>query len=569
MAETDHLNLDVVRKHLTELLDRGAHDELLAVVLALLENLGRRTASLEFELMRLRKSAKGRKSEKLDPRQLQLLLTLVGEADQPPVDKTETREDFDDRLDGRLDELTDKELEQAEQSELDADSGDDAGTREGETSDSESGKKKRRGGRRPPPEHLPVEMRIIEPDLSGFEGREMVCIGCVEAHTLDWQPGHFVHVHTQRRKYAPRDGDGPVVIAEPPPQVIVRGLAEPGLLAHVIVSKYADHLPLHRQAKIFRREGVEMSVSTMVRWVRECTILLAPLVAVLGEEVLRAYLLQTDDTGIQVLDVAEEGGSKRGHIWGYLGDRRLAYFEYTPDWKAETTQRFLEKRVGPTQADAMRGYDWVFNHPGSKAIEVACWAHARRYFVEAKDAGDARAAIPLMLIQRLYLIERKAKERGLTTAQLVTIRNDVGRPEMERLYRWIVEHHGVDPPSSPLSRACTYAINQREALMRYLDDGLVPIDNTGAERALRGIAVGRNNWLFAGSDAGGERAAAMYSLIRTCELNDVEPWEYLRDVLVRLAEGWPADRLGELLPHRWSAAARETGAEVGPDDVGC
>lgn len=561
MAETDELNLDVVRKHLAALLAKGAHDELLAVVLALLENLGRRTANLEFELMRLRKSAKGRKSEKLDPRQLQLLLTLVGEADRPPTDESETREEFDDRLDGQLDEFTDEELEQAEQSELDADS-DDPEARE--VSEDESGKKKRRGGRRRPPEHLPVELRIIEPDLSGFEDREMACIGCVDAHTIDWRPGHFIHIHTQRLKYAPRDGDGPVVIAEPPPQVIVRGLAEPGLLAHVIVSKYADHLPLHRLAKIFRRDGVEMSVATMVRWVRECTILLAQLVAVLGEEVLRAYLLQTDDTGIQVLDVAEEGGSKRGHIWGYLGDRRLAYFEYTPDWKAEATQQFLAKRVGPTQADAMKGYDWVFNHPGSKAIEVGCWAHARRYFVEAKDAGDARAAVPLMLIQRLYLIERKAKERGLTPAQLVKIRNRVGRPEMERLYAWIVDHHGVDPPSSPLSRACTYAINQREALMRYLDDGLVPIDNTGAERALRGIAVGRNNWLFAGSDAGGERAAAMYSLIRTCELNDVEPWEYLRDVLTRLAEGWPAERLSELLPHRWSAAIREAAADVGP-----
>jgi len=540
------LDIDVVRELLVERLAKGEHDALVSEVLALLEKLGRRAANLEFELMRLRKSARGRKSEKLNPDQLELLLQLVAEPDAMPeqdheeddADEADDTAPYDGHIDGELDKLSEDELEAAAASEDDA---------------AEDGPKKSKRGRRRPPEHLPVERRILEPDLPDFEGREMVCIGSVDAHTLDWRPGHFVRVQVERRKYAPRDGDGPVVIAPPPPEVIVRGLAGPGLLAHVIVSKYGDHLPLHRQAKIFRREGVKVASPTMVGWLRRCAQRLQPLVAALGEEVREAHLLQTDDTGLQVLDVDVEGGSKRGHLWGYLGDQRLAYFEYTPNWKADAAQKFLMDREGPTQADAYKGYDWVFNRPGSKAIEIGCWAHARRYFVEALEGGDARAAVPLKWIQRLYILERKAKERGISPKQLSRLRNKMARVELDKLYVWIVKHRGSEPPSSPLARAMTYAINQREALMRYLDDGRIPIDNTAAERALRGIAVGRNNWLFAGSDAGGERAGIMYSLIRTCELNDVEPWAYLRDVLMRLAKGWPAERVGELLPHRWSA----------------
>nr|WP_255216371.1 IS66 family transposase [Pseudenhygromyxa sp. WMMC2535] len=519
----------------------------------MLETLGRRTANLEFELMRLRKSAQGRKSERLDADQLDLFLRLVAKEDKAPEgdeegeseDGAEAAAPYDGRIDAELDRASEEEIEAADQC-------DDPPSAEAEP---EAPKTR---GRRRPPEHLPVEKRIIEPDLSDYEGREMVCIGSVDAHTLDWRPGHFIHVHTERRKYAPRDGDGPVVIAPPPPQVIIRGLAEAGLLAHVIVSKYGDHLPLNRLVKIFARAGVKVTAPTMVGWLRRCAELLEPLVNALGQEVREAYLLQTDDTGIQVLDVDADGGSKRGHIWGYLGDQRLAYFEYTPNWKADAARNFLMHREGPTQADAYKGYDWVFNRLGSKAVEIGCWAHARRYFVEALEGGDARAAVPLRWIQRLYVLERKAKERGISPEKLAGLRNKLGRPELNRIFRWIAEHHESEPPSSPLARAMTYAINQREALIRYLDDGLIPIDNTGAERALRGIAVGRHNWLFAGSDSGGERAAIMYSLIRTCELNGVEPWEYLRDVLMKLAQGWPAARVGELLPHRWAGAQTAT-----------
>jgi transposase len=539
VGAADKLNLDEVRGHLVDRLTKGEHDELVDDILKLLEKLGRRTAHLEFELMRLRKSAKGRTSEKIDSSQLLLLLSLVSEDDKPDgeddsskVDPLEDMDTFEARIDEAL-------------KDVDADDIDDEAAAEAE--------KKKPSRRKRPPEHLPVDERIIDVEPSQLEGCvDMAFIGYAEAHTLDWRQGHFIHVHTKRAKYMPKSGDGPVVTAVAPPQVIVRGLAEPGLLAHVIVSKYADHLPLNRLAKIFARDGLSVTVSTMVGWVRACAELLEPLAKLLGQTVLASHLLQTDDTGVQVLDASEEDGSKRGHLWGYLGDSKLAYFEYTPDWKSDATREFLKARVGWIQADAYKGYDVIYDRPGSRAVEVGCWAHARRYFVEAKDGGDARAAVPLAMIKKLYKVERKAKLRGLKHDARRRLRVKHSRPLLDALFKWIIEHAASEPPSSPLARAFGYALNQRQALERFIEDGRIPPDNTAAERALRGIAVGRNNWQFAGNDASGKWAAIMYSLIRTCELNGVEPWAYLRDVLTRLAGRWPQKRLAELLPQNWS-----------------
>ncbi len=534
VGSADALNLDEVRSHLVERLSKGEHDELVDDIMKLLEKLGRRTANLEFELMRLRKSAQGRTSERIDSSQLSLLLSLVlvRENDKPQakVDPLEDMDAFEAKVDEDLVAVDDEDI--------------DADTTEGE--------KNKPSRRKRPPDHLRVEERIIDVDPSQLEGCDMALIGYVEAHTLDWRQGHFIHVHTKRAKYAPKSGDGPVVTAPAPPQVIARGLAEPGLLAHVIVSKYADHLPLNRLKKIFARDGLSLTVSTMVGWMRACAELLEPLVKLLGQTVLASHLVQTDDTGVQVLDDNEEEGSKRGHLWGYLGDGKHAYFEYTPDWKSDATREFLKAREGWIQADAYKGYDAIFNRSGSRAKEVGCWAHARRYFVEAKDGGDARAAVPLAMIAKLYKVERKAKIRGLKHEARQKLRAKHSRPLLDALFKWIIEHAASEPPSSPLARAFTYALNQREALERFLEDGRLPLDNTAAERALRGIAVGRNNWQFAGNDASGKWAAIMYSLIRTCELNSVEPWAYLRDVLTRLADGWPQKRLAELLPHTWS-----------------
>lgn len=539
MGGADKLNLDEVRSHLVERLVKGEHDELVDDILALLEKLGRRTANLEFELMRLRKSVQGRTSERIDSSQLSLLLSLVRDDDKPKatdddkpkIDPLEDMDAFEARVDADLVDVGAEDIDPA--------------TAEGD--------KNKPSRRRKPPDHLRVEERVIDVDPSQLASCDMVCIGYVEAHTLDWRQGHFIHVHTKRAKYAPKSGDGPVVTAPAAPQVIVRGLAEPGLLAHVIVSKYADHLPLNRLEKIFARDGLSLTVSTMVGWIRACADLLEPLVKLLGQTVLASHLLQTDDTGVQVLDKSEEEGSKRGHLWGYLGDGKLAYFEYTPDWKSDATRKFLMGREGWIQADAYKGYDAIYNRPGSGAKEVGCWAHMRRYFVEAKDGGDARAAVPLAMIKKLYKVERKAKLRGLKHEARRKLRAQHSRPLLDALFKWIIEHAASEPPTSPLARGFMYALNQRTALERFLEDGRLPLDNTAAERALRGIAVGRNNWQFAGNDASGKWAAIMYSLIRTSELNGVEPWAYLRDVLTRLADGWPQKRLADLLPQNWSA----------------
>ncbi|PRQ02179.1 Transposase IS66 family protein [Enhygromyxa salina] len=298
MGSRDELNLDQVRSHLVDRLSKGEHNELVNDILKLLEKLGRRTAHLEFELMRLRKSAKGRTSEQIDTSQLSLLLSLVSEADKPKVeadDESETVDPLED-LD-KFEAKIDSDLE-----EVDAEDIDEAAAAEGEA--------KKPSRRQRPPEHLPVEERVIDVERSQLEGcDDMGFIGYAESHTLDWRQGHFIHVHTKRAKYAPKSGDGPVVTAPCPPQVIVRGLAEPGLLTHVIVSKYADHLPLNRLVKIFARDGLDLTVSTMVGWLRACASLLAPLHKLLGQTVLASHVLQTDDTGVQVLDNKDPEGS--------------------------------------------------------------------------------------------------------------------------------------------------------------------------------------------------------------------------------------------------------------------
>ncbi len=525
---SDDLNLGEVQQLLEKLLSRGAHDELVRMVLEILGKLGRRTAALEFELARLKRTYAGRTSEKVDPAQLALLLDLVAKADRADDDADLDDEAGDEDDDEDRDEDDDEDRDEASQG-------------------------RRRGhGRQRLPEHLGREDRVIEAAPDQVEG--MHKIGYADSETLEWRPGGFFVIRTRRTKYRAPDGEGSIVTAPPPPQIVMGGLAEPGLVAHVIVSKYDDGLPLTRQRKIYKRQGVELAVGTMVGWIKRVHELAQPLVERIGQLVLASHLVQTDDTGIQALDRKADGGSKRGHLWGYLGDHKWACFSYTPDWKSDDARAFLRGRDGLVQADAYKGYDRIFNRPGSKAVEVGCWAHARRYFFEAKEGGDARAAIALDLMGELYKVERKASREKMSHTRRQALREKRSRAILDRLLRWVAKMQPREPPSSPLGRAFTYLINQRIALHRFLGDGRIPLDNTGAERALRGIAVGRKNYLFVGSDDGGERAATMYTLIRTCELNRIEPWAYLRDVILKLASGWPADRIDELLPPNWADA---------------
>ncbi|MDY7110165.1 MAG: IS66 family transposase [Planctomycetota bacterium] len=360
--------------------------------------------------------------------------------------------------------------------------------------------------------------------------------------------------------------DGPqIVAADKPPQPIEKGLAAPGLLAYVIVSKYADHLPLHRLEGILKRHKVDIARSTMCDWAAQCAALLRPLVGVMNDEVLASTVIHTDDTPVLIQG---RGGVKprNGRFWVYVGeaDHPCTVFDFTPSRSRDGPMSFLRnwgknERVY-LQADAFGGYDGIYEgRTGGEVTEVACWAHARRKFYDAREAAPAIRAEALARIGRLYLIERVARElaqrRGRDlAAERLRLRQKFAVPRLARLKEWLLslraECGGPVLPKSPLGKAIRYAMNQWDALCTYTTDGRLAIDNNAAENALRRIAVGRKNWLFAGSENGGATAAVLFSLIATCERHGVDPLAYLRDVLARIP-ATPVGELRDLLPDRW------------------
>jgi len=229
-----------------------------------------------------------------------------------------------------------------------------------------------------------------------------------------------------------------------------------------------------------------------------------------------------------------------------------AYFDYTPNESKEGPQSLLRERVGYIQADADPKLDGLFTGPGAKAIEVACWMHARRYWVRALDAGDLRAAHPLEIIKKLYKVEREAKKQRAGPDEVFRMRQEQSVTLLNELGKWISANYQSERPTSPLAEAMGYTLRQWDALKRYTEDGQLPIDNGGVERAIRAVAIGRRNYLFAGSDTGGERAAIAYTILGSCDLTGVNPWAYMRDVFEKLASAWPKKRLEELLPAQWA-----------------
>jgi hypothetical protein len=342
-----------------------------------------------------------------------------------------------------------------------------------------------------------------------------------------------------------------VAIAPLPDRVIDGGRPSAGLLAHVLVAKFRDHLPLNRQVAIFGRAGVALATSTLCDWVREGAELLEPIAAAIHERALGAHALQIDDTGLRVLDRSHPDGVRRGHLWGLVGDRRWASFRYTPTWEGQAARALVEGRVGWLQADGYAGFDQLFKRPGATAIEVGCMAHVRRRFVEALEGGDLRAAIPVEKIRKLYRVERAARESGLDPPATRALRLEESKPVLDALGRWIADVYDTVTPKSPLGKALYYILARWTALVRFLEDGALEIDNNGVERALRAACVGRKNWMFAGSDDGGRRAAILYTVISTAVLFGVEPWAYVRDLLEKISSGFAQRRIAELLPDTW------------------
>src|SRR5438105_37407 len=423
---------------------------------------------------------------------------------------------------------------QARNPEDESDAVDETGNHPGAGQKPDGTQNKKRGGRQPLARHLTRE-RIVH-DLAESEKHCSCCgkhLRLIEEETserYDYIPAALRVIQDVCLKYA---CDCTVKTANKPPQPIEKSTAGASLLAHVIVSKWADHQPLHRQEKIFERHGVDISRKTMGGWMAQCAELLDPLYQSMKKELLGSKVIGTDDTSVKVLD-RKLPFARIGRIWPYVGDSHhpVIVYDYTPTRSRAGPAKFLEDYKGYLQADAYSVYDAFFK--GERGmIEVGCWMHARRYVYKALES-DQRMGSALHLIARVYAVEDRAKALALSGEQRLAVRKRVSARLLERLHKYLRELKQDVLPKSPAAAAVRYALNQWQALTRFLEDGDLEIDNGATERASRDIAIGRGNWTFFGSDNGG-KTAVLLSFIAMCKRNAVEPFAWFRDVLSRVA----------------------------------
>ncbi len=410
-----------------------------------------------------------------------------------------------------------------------------------------------RPARRALPAELPRETETIAPAQEACPdcGGTLRRLGEDVSETLEYVPARFKVMRTVRPKLSCA-GCSRIVQAPAPSRPIDRGLAGPGLLAHVLVAKYADHLPLYRQSEIYRREGVELDRSTLADWVGGASRTLQPLVDTLRKYVLSSEKLHGEDVPVPVLEPGN-GKTKTGRLWTYVRDDRppagsqepaAVWFAYSPDRKGEHPARHLEKYAGILQADGYAGFNKLYEK--GRIVEAACWAHVRRKFHDLYQAHQSPIAKEaLERIGQLYAIEQEI--RGRPPAERKEVRRARARPQLEALHIWWKAKLAKLSQKSDVAMAIRYALDRWSALLRFCEDGRVEMDNNAAERALRAVALGRKNYLFAGSDSGGERAAAIYSLLGSAKLNGIDPEAYLSSVLRRIADH-PINRIAQLLP---------------------
>jgi transposase len=424
-------------------------------------------------------------------------------------------------------------------------------------------KKKGHGRQKPPVElpHIPMEYPVADADKVCAEcGGEKKRIGEKITEQLEYAPASlFVIDHIQPVYACPCCQQG-VVVAPKPAQPIEKGLPGPGLLAQVVVSKYGDHLPLYRQEDIFERHGLELSRQTMCGWVLASAHLLEPVVEAMKRSVLDSKVIHTDDTPVTAREPGQKGTHK-SRFWVYLGDGGHPYtvYDYTPSRKRDGPVAFLDGFFGTKdkprylQADAFGGYDGIYTAGGDGiqdrvVLEVACWAHARRKFHEARTSDAVRAHAMLGWIRELYKIERDAKE--LDAIERHARRQDNAKPILDAIEKWFDAEQPCLLPKSPIGEAVQYARNQWTALTRYLDDGALAIDNNAAENALRAIAIGRKNWMMIGSDRGGRAAATLYSIVQSAKRHAIDPFIYLRHLFLRIPTHANKE-IHLLLPDHW------------------
>lgn len=430
------------------------------------------------------------------------------------------------------------------------------------------GKPKNKPARLVLPEHLRREEQTIEPQ--GVDLSNMVRIGEERTEMLCYTPAELFVKVIVRPKYAPmpavpgeEEKEGPsVVIAELPTRFIDKCIADESLLRVMITDKYLDHLPLYRIGARFERLGMVIPRSTMCGWVGQSAGRLAILHQKLIELVLAAAYLQVDETRIEVLPDkgkrAPRGSphkkkkrkTHRGYLWGYHAvHEKLAFFDYSPTREADNPAKHLEHFDGIIQTDCYDVYDQIRTlYPA--LTHYHCLGHSRREFEKALGNDAQRAGHALEQFQQLYAIERQAREQELDADAIYALRQKEARPVLEGLFTWMDEESPGLPPSSPIAKAMGYMLKRKERMMHYLSDGRLLIDTNSTENLIRPVAVGRRNYLFAGSHEGAQTAAIFYSLFACCKLNEVDPVEWLEDVMIRLPDH-PVNRIGELLPHLW------------------
>jgi transposase len=424
-------------------------------------------------------------------------------------------------------------------------------------------KQARPHGRGALPKNLPRVSRVYE--LTEAErhcpecGESRVPISTELSEQLDYRPATLFVVEHRRCTYACPHCEGQVVTAGKPSQPIKKGLPGPGLLAHVITEKYADHIPLHRQERRLARQGVKLSRSTLCDWMAGAARTLEPLYDLMKTLILLCRTIHTDDTPVKVRD-SERKIKATGRLWIYFGDYLHPYnvFDFTMSRKRDGPSRFLKGFQGFLQADAFSGYDGIY--AGGDVVEVGCNAHARRKFIEAQTTDATRSTAALAYYRQLYSIERDIKaeiaklsptaDEPARAAIRLRVRQDRAVPVLEGFEKWLDAQKPDVLPKSPLGAAITYMRNNWEALKRYTSSGFLSIDNNVAEQHMKTIATGRKNWLFTGSENGGKTMAVLFSVVSSCQRHGHDPFVYLRDVLERLPD-LPQDRLADLLPERW------------------
>jgi transposase len=523
MAPKQLEDIQAVRAYLKQLVQQGRAEQALEMLLELLVRLKDAHTATTVRLHEALRKLYGRKTERLDPNQLELFVSEL--LKEPENDEA------------KADRAAKKERNKRKQ-------------------------KRKQGprGRQALPDNLERRERVVMPEEEKCTcgcGEKKSIIGYETSEWLDFEPASVFVRQEKRPKLACNKCRDSVVSAPASEMPIEGAMVGPGLLAHLIVGRFYDGLPAYRQQQILEhRYGVRIPISTLGYWISRGVDLLKVLVPLLKERTLRDFLVQTDDTGFLVLDSDDPRGRKRGHIWLYVGEGGNVFAEYTPDWSAEGPQKILMKREGYIQVDGYAGYDALFEGE-SPRIAVGCWMHARRGFEKAHQEGDSRGTTILLLIQKMYALEREANEDAVSPEQRLKRRLEHSAHVVEEIFGLLDQWAPGVPEKTPLGKAIGYARNRRVQLSRFLEDGRIPLDNGEPERLNRRIALIRKNSLFFGSDEGAERGAIAFTIVLSCYRVGIDPWAYLCDVLMKLSStSFPKSRLAELLPENWAKQHR-------------